>query len=209
VKTYRQDAHIVSLVVWAVVCIVAAFILFAHSAHLVGRPLFWAEVSAGAALLVFGPLGFMAYLIRSRLVWVKVDPAQGIVVSGKYVIPWEDIREIRRTRPRLRKKAGPAEMGKFPNIGDVGGCEGCTPLDAEGILVALALILVILALIVFVWLIFVVVVPLLLIPLLEVYAPFGDRIRIRGRKRDLFLRDLRDADGFLREIGTRARVSVR
>lgn len=124
-RVYRQDAHLVSLVVWTLLCAVAACVLFYHSAHIVGRALFWTEVLGGAALLVFGPLGFVLYLLRARLVWVKVDPEQGIVVSDKYAIPWEEIQEIRRTRPRLRQKSGPAELGKMPDVGGVGdGCSG-------------------------------------------------------------------------------------
>lgn len=209
-RVYRQDAHIVSLVVWAVLCAVAACVLFYHSAHIVGRALFWTEVLGGAALLVFGPIGFILYLIRARLVWVRVDRERGVVVSDKYTIPWEEIEEIRRTRPRLRKKSGPAEMGKMPDVGDVGdGCSGCGTIDGEGIAIVLAIIVILVALVALIWLIFVVFIPLILVPVLEVFAPFGDRIKIVAKGRKLFLRDLRGADQFVEEVGTKARISVR
>ena len=61
--------------------------------------------------------------------------------------------------------------------------------------------LILLAALFAIWLLCFVVIPLLLLPLLEVFAPFGDRIRIVTRRRGaLVLRDLRDADEFVRRL---------
>lgn len=206
-KAYRQDSHFVSLVAWALVCAAAAGVLFWHGYRIVDRALMWAEYVGGVALLVFGPIAFLVYILRARLVWIRVDPEGGIVVSDRYTIPWGEIDRIERRRPRLRKKAGPAEMGKT-GVPDLGGCGGCGDVGAAGeaVVVILAVLLILIALAVVIWLFVVVVIPLLLIPVLEVFAPLGDRIKIFAAGRKIVLRDLRDADGFLREVGNRVPV---
>jgi hypothetical protein len=68
---------------------------------------------------------------------------------------------------------------------------------------------ILLALLAALWLLFFVFVPLLVVPILEVFAPFGDRIRIQARNRRLVLRDLRDADEFLSRVAPHCRVIQR
>lgn len=207
-KIYRQDSHIFSLVAWTVICAAAAGVLFYHAPHIVSRSLRWTEYVGGAALLLLGPVSFLVYLLRARWIWVRVDPQKGIVVSDRYTIPWNAIQRIERKRPRFRKKSGPAEPGKAGDVGggcvDVGGCG----LDAGGVgAAALAVVLLLAAVLILWWLIVVVLIPLLVVPLLEVFAPFGDRIKIVGGKKTIVLRDLRGADEFLTEIGDRATIS--
>ena len=47
------------------------------------------------------------------------------------------------------------------------------------------------------------------VPLLEVFAPFGDRVKIVARGRSFVLRDLRGADAFLAEIRSRVQIVER
>jgi hypothetical protein len=204
VKSYRQNAHVLSLVAWSLLCAAAAGLLFYHSARIVSRPLHWMEIAGGAALLLLGPAAFVVYLLRANLVWVSVDPEEGIVVSGKRVIPWEEIERVERRRPKLRKKSGPAEAAtlkeSYSGCGDWGGCGS---VDGEGALIVIGIVLVLLAAVVLFWLIAFVLVPLIIIPVLEVFAPLGDRITIVAGRRGLLLRDLRDADAFLDEVRPR------
>jgi hypothetical protein len=128
-------------------------------------------------------------------------------VSGRRVIPWEDIYKAERRRPRLRKSSGPAEVPEFnPDpVGALGCGEGCFvglgEIFVGMILIAAALFAV--------WLVCFVFVPLLVIPVLEVFGPLGDRIRIHTRRGTFVLRDLRDADEFMRAIALRKEVVER
>jgi hypothetical protein len=212
-KEYRQDSHLSPLATWAVLCAATAVVLFIHSGKVVSRALRIEEVVAGAGLLMVGPAALAVYVWRARRVWVGVDPEQGIVVSGKYLLPWKEIRWIERRRPRLRKESGPAqvrevqwpdlESGSPGEFGPVGwGC--LTVAEVGGI--AVWIILLVFAAFVLYWLIFILFIPVLLIPVIEVLAPLGDRIRIVAGNRALILRDLREAEDFLAEVGGRARV---
>ncbi len=215
-KEHRQSSHISSLLFWAMLCTATAVVLLAHSRKILDREAALLEVAGSMALLMFGPVAFALYLIRARHVWVGVDEARGIVVSGRHVIPWEAIERVERRRPRLRKKSGPAEMPSLKEAEsgctDWGGCGCATGIGELG---AAALIL--LAALVAFWLIFFVLIPLLLVPVLEVFAPFGDRITIRAgacpepgrRGRKLVLRDLHDADDFVRAVSRRVAVHER
>jgi len=208
-KEYRQNSHAASLVFWAGLCTATAIVLFAHSHKIVSRALKVEEILAGVALLIFGPAALTAYLLRARHVWVSVDQLRGIVISGRRVIPWEDIYRVERHRPSFRKTTGPAEMssldadaaGLAANI----GCEGCLAGLSELFIVVGLLFAAFFA----IWLIFFVLVPLVLIPVIEVFAPFGDRFKIITRKGTLVLRDLREGDEFIRQVEQRARVTVR
>lgn len=212
-REYRQNAHAGSLIVWAALCVVTAVVLYMHSGHLVpGRALRAGERAGAAALLVFGPLAVAAYLLRARFVWVGVDGDRGIVVAGDRLIPWKEIVRIERRKPLLRDTAGPAKARSFPERASwLGGCAdpaGC--LAGEAALIVLGVIVLALALVVAFWLVFFVLIPVVLVPVLEVFLPVGDRVRIVTRKgRGLLLRDLRDADDFLREVGTRVPVNPR
>jgi hypothetical protein len=209
-KTYRQNAHILSLVAWAMICAIAACVLFYHSARILNRSLMWIEIAGGIALLLVGPVAWVIYYARGRLVWIRAGE-EGIVVGDRYTIPWDRIRKVERRRPRLRKKTGPAQAGSM-SLGDIpSGCGGCGDLGAAGEagLLLLAVILIFIALIVLYWLIVLVLIPLVIVPVLEVFAPFGDRIRIVTEGRDLVLRDLRGADEFVAELRNRVRVEER
>ena len=205
-KEYRQNSHTFSLSFWALLCLGLALVLFAHSHKIVSRVLKTEEILAGVALLILGPAALAVYLIRARRVWVSVDDGRGIVVSGRAVIAWDDILVVQRKRPRFRKSTGPAEAGTFaPDaVADglsagSGGCvdAGCFLGIGEFAIAGLILIAALFA----IWILFFVFVPLILIPLLEVFAPFGDRIRIVTRRRGaLVLRDLRDADEFVQRL---------
>jgi hypothetical protein len=171
----------------------------------VSRALMIEEILAGVALLVFGPAALTAYLLRARHVWVSVDQIRGIVVSGRRVIPWDDIRTVERRRPAFRKSTGPVEVSPIGRSMD--GCvdPGCLEFAGE-LVIAVALIF---AAFLAIWLVFFVIIPLIVIPVLEVFAPFGDRFRIVTRKGTLVLRDLRDADDFMRQIEQRKPVTLR
>ncbi|HUR39188.1 MAG TPA: hypothetical protein VM222_06825 [Planctomycetota bacterium] len=205
-KQYRQDSHAKSLVAWAILCTATAIVLFAHSHKILNRVLKTEEILAGVALLVLGPAVLSVYLLRARKVWVSVDDGRGIVVSGHSVIAWEDILRVERKRPNFRKGSGPVEAGSFESDAvtkdlatATGGCAdvGCLLGIGEFAIAGLILFAALFA----IWLLCFVVVPLLLLPLLEVFAPFGDRIRIVTRRRGaLVLRDLRDADEFVRRL---------
>jgi hypothetical protein len=207
-KEHRQNSHAASLVVWAVMSACLAGFLFWHAGHIVNRRLEVLEIAGGAALLLFGPVALVVYLVRANLVWVAVDPQQGVVVSGKRVIAFEDIVRVERRRPRLRKKAGPAEVSGV-ELGDAGGWAsgcgdaGCFAAAGEGVLVALGFLAIVAAALFLLWLVFFAFVPFIVVPLLEVFAPLGDRVRIVTKGRPLLLRDLRGADEFLAELRSR------
>ena len=209
-KEYRQNSHAFSLVSWAILCTLTAIVLFVHSHKVVSRALKTEEILGGVALLIFGPAALTAYLLRARHVWVSVDQLRGIVVSGRRVIPWDDIRSVERLRPAFRRSTGPTEVAPFnPDVpGDLGwGCaDGCFVGASE----LFAFLAIIAAALFAIWAICFVFVPLIVVPVLEVFAPFGDRIRIRVRGGGSFLlRDLRDADEFLQAVALRKPVTVR
>jgi len=206
-KEYRQSSHDKSLIFWAVLCTATAIVLFVHSHKVVSRTLKVEEILAGVALLVFGPAALTAYLLRARHVWVSVDQIRGIVVSGRRVIPWDDIRSVERRRPAFRRSTGPTEVP--PLTSDILSSAGC----ADGCLIGgselFAFVAIAAAALFAVWIICFVFVPLILLPVLEVFAPFGDRFKIVTRKGTLVLRDLRDADDFMRQVEQRKPVTVR
>lgn len=205
-KEYRQNSHTRSLVFWTVLCTATAIVLFAHSQRILSRVLKIEEILAGGALLILGPAVLTVYLLRARMVWVSIDDGRGILVSGRSLISWEDILQVQRKRPSFRKSSGPAEVESFnpdavtESLSAAGG--GCMEVGCFVGLGEFAVAgLILLAALFAVWLLCFVAVPLLLLPLLEVFAPFGDRIRIVTRRRGpLVLRDLRDADEFVRRL---------
>lgn len=207
-KEFRQNSHAKSLVFWAILCTATAMVLFVHSNRVVSRALRIEEILAGVALLIFGPSALAVYLIRARRVWVGVDHLRGLVVGGTRTIPWGDIRSVERRRPVFRKSSGPVTVPGAPDAATLGtGCGDLGCLAAVGeIFIG---ILIVAAAVYLLWLIFFVLVPLMLLPLLEVFAPFGDRIRIVTRRGTLVLRDLRDADEFMRAVALRRPVSER
>lgn len=219
---YRQDSHWLSLLAWAILCTAAAGVLFIQGHKILKRELELAEIAGGVTLLIFGPVAFVLYRIRARLLWVGFDSDRGLLLSGKHLIPWQAIEKVERRRPRLRKKSGPAEPwkvdwgsdGSSEGAGrgclrfiDFGGGSGGGVL--VGILVVVIALLVFLAAAVLIWLIVFVFIPLVIIPVLEVFAPFGDRITITAGGRKLVLRDLRDADRFLMAVSRKVRVLER
>jgi hypothetical protein len=205
-KEYRQNSHAASLVFWAGLCTATAIVLFAHSHKVVSRALKTEEILGGVALLIFGPAALTAYLLRARHVWVSVDQIRGIVVSGRRVIAWDEIRSVERQLPWFRKSTGPAQVPSFSsNLLDGAGCaDGC--LIGGGELVAFLGIL--LAAFFAIWMICVVFIPLVVLPVIEVFAPFGDRFKIKTRQGTLVLRDLRDADEFMHQIEQRKPVTL-
>jgi hypothetical protein len=185
-----------------------AVFCFVHSRHLVSRTLRLEEVLVGVMLLVLGPASLAAYLVRARTVWVSLD-SDGLIVSGRRTIPWEEIRDVTRRRPLLRKDSGPAQVPAFDAdqvTGNAGGCVDFGCLAGVGELFIGVLLIVALAFAV--WVVFFVFVPLVIITVLEVFIPFGDLIKIRTGKRTLVLRDLSDADEFMSTVGAHVRVSA-
>jgi hypothetical protein len=207
-KEYRQNAHCWSLLFWALLCTATAIFIFVHSHHLISRRLRIEETLAGVMLLILGPAALAAYLARARAVWVGLT-SDGLVVSGGRLVPWAEIRDVKRRRPVLRKSSGPAQVPEITapdlprNVGT--GCLdlGCIAGGGE----LFAVIAILLAAVWAAWLIVGVIVPLLVIPVMEVFVPFGDRITIRTRGRTLVLHDLSDADEFMAKIGSRVRVT--
>lgn len=206
-KEYHQNSHIFSLIFWAVLCTFTALFCFFHSHHLVSRALRLEEILVGVMFLVLGPAALVAYLVRARTVWVGLG-SDGLVVSGGRTIPWEEIREVKRRKPVLRRDSGPAKVSEFDAnmMGNAGGCVdfGCFTGLGEffiGVLIVVAFAFA-------VWVICFVFVPLIIIPVLEVFIPFGDLIRIRTGRRTLVLRDLSDADEFMSKLGEHVRVSA-
>lgn len=189
-REFRQDAHTFPLVVWTLLCVATSLVLLYHAGTRV------AEAVAGAGLLLVAPIAFAVYLYRARHVWVAVDPSRGLVLSGRRVIPWAEIGAVERRRPRLRSTSGPIDTSKLGSF-DAPGCE-TLGFELGGLGAALALVVA--AFFVF-WLIFFVFIPLLIVPLLEVFAPFGERIRVLPvQGRPLVLRDLRGADDFMASL---------
>ncbi|MBI3856286.1 MAG: hypothetical protein HY293_11410 [Planctomycetes bacterium] len=212
-KEYRQNSHTLTLVFWSILCAGAAAVLFIQSRQVVSRALKAEEILAGVAFLIFGPAALTAYLLRARHVWVSVDQIRGVVVSWRRVIPLEEIESIERRRPVFRRSTGPFQMPDTPGSdvlrgwGSAGGCLdlGCLGFAGE---VAIGIMILIAAFYVL-WLLFFVILPLLLLPLAEVFAPFGDRIRIKTRTGSLLLRDLREADEFLHAVALRRPITER
>lgn len=208
-KEYRQNSHTFSLVLWTVLCSATAAVLFVHSHRIVNRLLKVEEILAGFALLIFGPAALAAYLIRAQRVWVSINPARGLLLSGRRTIAWEDVIEVRRQRPSFRKGSGPAEVASMNlNPADInpGGCVDPGCFEGFGVIVGVFLLIV--AAISAVWLIFFVFVPVIVVPVLEVFAPFGDRITVITRRGRFVFRDLRGADEFMREVSEHRPVAV-
>jgi hypothetical protein len=207
-KEYRQNSHRGSLIFWAILCTATALVLFVHSGKVVSRALKVEEILGGVALLMFGPAALAVYLLRARQVWISVDNVRGLVMSGRRVIPWEEIQRIERKRPTFRKSTGPAEITPLhedaAQFASNVGCEGCFVGVAELFIVVILILAAFLA----IWLLFFVFVPLIVIPVLEVFAPFGDRFKIVTRRGTLVLRDLREADEFQQQVEQRMRVIV-
>jgi hypothetical protein len=207
-KEYRQNSHTFSLAFWAVLCTATAIVLFVHSRQVVSRALKVEEVLACVALLIFGPAALAVYVIRSRAVRVSVDHLRGVVVNGTRTIAWDDIYRVDRRRPRLRAGSGSTEIKPFSTdalTANLGCAEGCLFGFSE----AIGLVLLVAALLFAYWLVFIVIFPLLVIPVLEVFAPFGDRIKIITRRGTLVLRDLRNADEFVAAVAQRRPVAER
>lgn len=212
VKEYRQNAHAASLIAWAILCFAVAFVLFAHSARLVDREWRLAEILGGVALLIFGPAALAVYLVRAETIRVAVKPDRGILIRGRTLIPWEEIERVERRKPRLRKGTGPAEVPKMgKDAGVWSGCAdpGCFIGFGEGGLIVAGILMLACAVLVVFWLLLFVFVPLLVVPVIEVFSPWGDRVTIVAKRGKVLLRDLRDADGFLSEIGSRVPVRER
>jgi hypothetical protein len=209
-KEYRQNSHAGSLIFWTVLCSATAAVLFVHSNQIVSRALRIEEILAGIALLIFGPLAFTVYLIRARKVWVGFRPDEGLVLGGNRLIPWDEIYRVERRRPVLRRSSGPVQISEVPSAATLGQGWGCADYGClAGIGELFIGVLVLIAAVYLLWIIFFVLVPLLLLPLLEVFAPFGDRIKIHTRRGALVLRDLRDADEFMRQVSLRRPVTER
>src|SRR5262245_41074584 len=126
-KEYRQDSHTRSLVFWTILCTATAVVLFLHSHRVVSRAPKIEEIVPGVALVTFGPAALTVYLLRARHVWVSIDAVRGIVVSGRRVIPWEDVRVVERRRPSFRKTTGPTDVRPLhtdvPDFAANLGCE--------------------------------------------------------------------------------------
>lgn len=190
-KTYRQDAHLFSLVGWVLFSALFGGI-YIYWNHSISPPLRAIELGIVGAILLVGLVSLAVYWIRAKRVWVEVHPEKGIVVSGSATIAWAALERIERIRPRFRKSTGTLQEPKWvrgkSRSGDVrvqvldaalGGpmreTRGCAMLAHLGCSVVF-------------------------MPLLEVWLPFGDRISIRHRNGTLILRDLRDADEFLEAV---------
>lgn len=204
-KEYRQNSHTKSLVFWAILCTATAIVLFAHSHKLVNRLPKIEEILAGIALLIFGPAALTVYLLRARMLWVELDPERGLRISGRRSIAWDEVLAVERKRPAFRKSSGPAEVPEF-EAADVlsrssGGCVDLGCLAGVGELFIAGLIVV--AAVFAIWLIFFVFIPLVILPLLEVFAPFGDRIKLVTRRGTFVFHDLSDADEFVSEVARR------
>ncbi|HXX93071.1 MAG TPA: hypothetical protein VEN81_05525 [Planctomycetota bacterium] len=211
-KQYRQDSHVLPLVFWALLCVAVAIFLFFQSHKIISRTLRIEEIAAGVGFLILGPAALVVYLIRARSLWVALDPERGILLQGKHLIPWEELKRVERRRPRLRKSSGPAKIADHDwltppaGCGDP-GCSGC--IDVSGLGEAFAVVGLVLAVLVALWFVLFVFIPLLVVPLLEIFAPFGDRITITSDRGKLVLRDMAEADEFVRLISARMRVEER
>jgi hypothetical protein len=196
-RTWRQDLHAIPLGVWALLCIVTALAIFREGRH-VGRGFGALEMLVGALVLVIAPAVFAVYLWRARRVWVQIDPARGLIVSGRGVIDWASIRRVRRKRPKF---ARPKTTGVLASREE-------PPPPREGVdgLVEMAMNLSSgISLLIFVIstaaTLIVTVTALFLVPVLEVLTPFGERFTVeRSAGPPLVLRDLRDADAFADEL---------
>lgn len=94
-RVYRPGATIVPLFFWAVLTGISAGLLI----HLLLNPPAGFE-ARGLALLMtvfailFGPVAFFVHLIRFCVVWVSIDPKQGLRFSSGRTVPWEEIRSV-------------------------------------------------------------------------------------------------------------------
>jgi hypothetical protein len=204
-KTWRQDLHVIPLGGWALLCIITAFAIFDHR-HGRGLPPFRIlELLVGVAILIVAPTVFAIYLWRARSVWVKLDPAKGLVLPGGGLIAWESIRRVRRKRPRFDRKKmtvprPPPREGQPPPREGIDGIVEMGLNLSGGISLAVFVITTAMTVVVTVTTLF-------LIPVLEVLTPFGERFTIETTSgRPLVLRDLRDADAFADELSRRVPV---
>jgi hypothetical protein len=94
-RVYRPGATIIPLFLWAVLTGVSSGFLLHFIAHppagFEAKGLAWLMAVSG---ILFGPVAFFAHLIRMCVVWVRVDPAQGLQFSGGRAVAWSEIRSV-------------------------------------------------------------------------------------------------------------------
>ncbi len=95
-RTFRPGATTGSLLLWSLIASVAAVILFKNALE----RLYSTEDSrrllllSAAALVVVGPLAFVAHLLRMALVSVTILPGEGLLLSGRRRIGWSEIDRV-------------------------------------------------------------------------------------------------------------------
>ena len=203
-KTWRQDLHLIPLGLWALLCIVTALSIFHQGRH-VGRGFGALEMLVGVLVLMVAPTVFAIYFWRSRRVWVQVDPAKGLVVSGRGVIEWESVRRVRRKRPMFVRPKSTVVLadrdGQPPAREGIDGLIEMAMNLSGGISLIIFVISTAATLVVTVTTLF-------LVPVFEVLTPFGERFTIeRVAGPPLVLRDLRDADAFADEMSRHVPVT--
>lgn len=199
-RTFRPGATILPLLIWTLLVGVTAFFVERHALGLPrGSGERWIAQLIFAACMVLGPAVFVAHLVRRARISVAVDPACGLVLSGRKTIPWEAI-------DRVERRAGPFRGGNiFARFGRKGGedrtgaamigadaaFEGCFwgAIAPEGCAIGLALV----AVFGLIWVVF--------LPVLSLLSPWHARVilHLKGGERIIY-RDLEQDEEFAERV---------
>ncbi|HLF93449.1 MAG TPA: hypothetical protein VJB14_08300 [Planctomycetota bacterium] len=86
-RTFRPGATTGSFLLWSLTAAAGAAASWSHSERPAFRLL-------AAALLLLGPLAFIAHLVRMAVVKVIVHPVEGLLLSGGRRVAWEEIERV-------------------------------------------------------------------------------------------------------------------
>jgi hypothetical protein len=128
------------------------------------------------ALLFFGPVLCSVQLLKRKLIWVHVDPENGIKTATGRWIPWDRIASIQRYPGAFAYKDNLEQLsGQMPH-GTVAYRFGCAILP-------------------------VLVIYFVFLPVIAVLSPWHDRVTIILKNDErIILRDLEDSDRFTRMV---------
>jgi hypothetical protein len=94
-REYHPGASLLPLFFWGILTTGGALLALDTASHRSSTsPAGF--LAAGIAVLgfLFGPVAFVAHLLRACLVTVVVDPDRGVVLSGGRTIAWRDLESV-------------------------------------------------------------------------------------------------------------------
>ena len=93
-RTFRPGATTGSFLLWSLTAAAGAAFSWRHAGRLPGEDARLAFQLLAGALLLLGPLAFIAHLVRMAVVAVIVHPVEGLLLSGGRRVAWEEIERV-------------------------------------------------------------------------------------------------------------------